>query len=412
MNQRSAHLNYVLAFALALVLIQSVHAASSYDGGESLMTIGDSRVLDPGQATWFFPFYLESFGEERGETLDVPWGMRIGLYEGFELNVSLPYRQDQELEKDGLRFVRLGGKMQLFGGEVGERSGAMSFFGTVADDSSEALGTARTNYGLEFLVSEPLGPLTSLHSAIGLQRSDGRVPLLDPADDDFDPDRHYQNTTTFYYKLGLEQYFMRKGAFMLEAATRMGLNGDDVQDQFSISVMPGLRFGDPHQGWTLSLGAGYDIPDNGLEPETRYMLGLSYRPPVREARESEPEVVEEPVGIEEESTEVEEAASLDMTLVEAADDRLRIELLNASGVPELLDVMAERLTNMGYRVVRLGVAEDHSVLETSHIHYRVGFAEEAITLGHSLTGNYQIVTRGREMPEDLQLRMLIGTDMQ
>lgn len=415
-------LQYVFAKSAGIALIlgacagTSLSAPVNFEGAGSL-TMGSASVMEEGAFVWFLPVLRENFPDEVGTTTDIPWGVRAGIAPGWELGARFPYRSDSELEKDGLRHIELSAKVQLFGGPRAQRSGALALFGTVVNSEGEPfLGTGRANMGIEFLVTEVLSTDTRFHSSIGLARRDIRAPYLEATDPDYDPEAIYQITRTLSYKMGLEQRLWKQSYLLLEAGTSIGLAGEDEQDQFSIYVMPGLRFGNPAAGWNLTMAVGRDIPENGLEPESRYMLGLSYR--TQPARATQDDELRK--RLEELEKRLAAEAALDQdpaagallpgAAAPAATGRLRVEVINASGVPLLGERIAEEVRQKGnYDVIRVGSTGNVTDQELTHIHYRNGLARDAVTLGHSMR-NYQIVTQGRDLPEDVDLRIVIGVD--
>ncbi len=96
---------------------------------------------------------------------------------------------------------------------------------------------------------------------------------------------------------------------------------------------------------------------------------------------------------------------------ELSPDGIRVEIVNASGIPGLEQQVSERLAGKGYFISWAGesAATGHQV-ETL-IRYRPGFAREAVRLGHILPGN-QIVTRAEALPEEIDIRVIVGSDQQ
>ena len=92
-------------------------------------------------------------------------------------------------------------------------------------------------------------------------------------------------------------------------------------------------------------------------------------------------------------------------------DAVRVEILNASGIPGLEQQVSERLAGNDYVI---SWSEDGAVSDAqseTRIKYRPDFAREAVRLGHILPGN-QIVTRGDELPEAVDIRIIVGSDQQ
>ncbi len=93
-------------------------------------------------------------------------------------------------------------------------------------------------------------------------------------------------------------------------------------------------------------------------------------------------------------------------------DGIRVEIVNASGVPGLEQQVSERLAGKGYFISWAGesATPGQQQIETL-IKYRSGFAREAVRLGHILPGN-QIVTRGDALPEEIDIRVIVGSDQE
>jgi len=92
-------------------------------------------------------------------------------------------------------------------------------------------------------------------------------------------------------------------------------------------------------------------------------------------------------------------------------DAVRVEILNASGIPGLEQKVSEQLAGKGYFISWAGEGDTSGVQHETRIKYRLNFAREAVHLGHVLPGN-QIVTRGDEVPEGIDVRIIVGSDQQ
>ncbi len=92
-------------------------------------------------------------------------------------------------------------------------------------------------------------------------------------------------------------------------------------------------------------------------------------------------------------------------------DGIRVEIVNASGVPGLEQQVSERLAGKGYFISWAGESATSGQQMETLIKYRSGFAREAVRLGHILPGN-QIVTRGDALPEGIDIRVVVGSDQQ
>lgn len=95
----------------------------------------------------------------------------------------------------------------------------------------------------------------------------------------------------------------------------------------------------------------------------------------------------------------------------ASPDGIRVEIVNASGVPGLEQQVSERLAGKGYFISWAGESAASGQQVETFIRYRSGFAREAVRLGHILPGN-QIVTRGDGLPEGIDIRVVVGSDQQ
>ncbi len=94
-----------------------------------------------------------------------------------------------------------------------------------------------------------------------------------------------------------------------------------------------------------------------------------------------------------------------------ADVAVRVEILNSSGIPGLEQQVSERLAGKGYFISWAGEGAASGTQHETWIKYRPNFAREAVRLGHVLPGN-QIVTRGDELPEEIDIRIIVGSDQQ
>ncbi len=92
-------------------------------------------------------------------------------------------------------------------------------------------------------------------------------------------------------------------------------------------------------------------------------------------------------------------------------DAVRVEILNASGIPGLEQQVSERLAGKGYFISWAGEGAASGTQSATQIKYRPNFAREAVRLGHILPGN-QIVTRGDGLPEEIDIRIIVGSDQQ
>jgi len=95
----------------------------------------------------------------------------------------------------------------------------------------------------------------------------------------------------------------------------------------------------------------------------------------------------------------------------ASPDGIRVEIVNASGIPGLEQQVSERLAGKGYFISWAGEGAASGQQVETLIKYRPGFAREAVRLGHILPGN-QIVTRGDALPEGVDIRSVVGSDQQ
>lgn len=94
-----------------------------------------------------------------------------------------------------------------------------------------------------------------------------------------------------------------------------------------------------------------------------------------------------------------------------ADVAVRVEILNSSGIPGLEQQVSERLAGKGYFISWAGEGAASGTQRETQIKYRPNFAREAVRLGHVLPGN-QIVTRGDGLPEEIDIRIIVGSDQQ
>ena len=92
-------------------------------------------------------------------------------------------------------------------------------------------------------------------------------------------------------------------------------------------------------------------------------------------------------------------------------DAIRVEILNASGIPGLEQQVSERLAGKGYFISWAGESAASGAQQETRIKYRPNYAREAVRLGHVLPGN-QIVTRGDDLPEGVDIRIIVGSDQQ
>ena len=90
------------------------------------------------------------------------------------------------------------------------------------------------------------------------------------------------------------------------------------------------------------------------------------------------------------------------------EGKLRVEIVNHSSDPKLQDRIAKRLQDKGYIVVRTLRAK--AKLARTHVYYKNGYAEQAVTLGHSLPRN-QIVLKSADLADDVELRLVLGDDL-
>lgn len=92
-------------------------------------------------------------------------------------------------------------------------------------------------------------------------------------------------------------------------------------------------------------------------------------------------------------------------------DAIRVEIHNASGVPGLEQQVSERLAGKGYFISWAGEGTTAGTQHETYIRYRPSYARQAVKLGHILPGN-QIVTRGDELPEGVDIQVIVGSDQQ
>ncbi len=92
-------------------------------------------------------------------------------------------------------------------------------------------------------------------------------------------------------------------------------------------------------------------------------------------------------------------------------DAIRVEIHNASGVPGLEQQVSERLAGKGYFISWAGEGTTVGTQHETFIRYRPSYARQAVKLGHILPGN-QIVTRGDELPEGVDIQVIVGSDQQ
>lgn len=88
----------------------------------------------------------------------------------------------------------------------------------------------------------------------------------------------------------------------------------------------------------------------------------------------------------------------------------KIQIVNESGIEGLAERYATLLQEKGYTIV-----ETNEVLSKSHnityIYYRPGYADAAITIGHTLPKN-QIVLKSTTLPDGVDVLIMIGQDVQ
>ncbi len=92
-------------------------------------------------------------------------------------------------------------------------------------------------------------------------------------------------------------------------------------------------------------------------------------------------------------------------------DAIRVEIYNASGIPGLEQQVSERLAGKGYFISWAGEGSSVGAQSETHIRYRPDFARQAVKLGHILPGN-QIVTRGDELSDGVDIQIIVGSDQQ
>ncbi len=94
-------------------------------------------------------------------------------------------------------------------------------------------------------------------------------------------------------------------------------------------------------------------------------------------------------------------------------DTIQVEILNASGIPGLEQRVSERLADKNYAIswAEEGKGTAPSALNETWIKYRPDLARQAVRLGHILPGN-QIVIRDKDLPEGVDIRIIVGSDQQ
>lgn len=90
-------------------------------------------------------------------------------------------------------------------------------------------------------------------------------------------------------------------------------------------------------------------------------------------------------------------------------DAIRVEIINTSGVPGLDERVSKRLASENYLISLAKSDPASEVRDETWIKYRADFVGEAVHLGHILPGN-QIVTRGDELPDEIDIRIIVGAD--
>ncbi|MCG5541530.1 MULTISPECIES: LytR C-terminal domain-containing protein [unclassified Halorhodospira] len=365
-------------------------------GAEVLDDGATVHALSVGSQTWS--------GSDREDARLIEPRLRYGLPAGYEIGLSAQHRAQGD-DGSGLRHLALEAATPLRQ-DVGAADITLAGYGTVAPvDDDSGIGSGSHNLGLGLHLSDGLGE-TRLHSSMALERAD-------VAEVDGQPG--YRAVNRLRYGARAEHRVAAALDLTLEAAAVYGLSGDEVQNQFGLALRPGVRL---HLAPTvdLSLTAGRDLPDAGVEPTNTVTAQLTHRPqpaPSRGELEARIDHLE--------AAHASTRARAAMQAGRADEQRERIELLrrragqldveviNASGEAGLGRAMAERLREEGHYVVRIqDSARAGDGQQTTHIRYRAGHGEQAVALGESLE-RIQEVTEG-ELPRGADVRILVGRD--
>ncbi|MFC1853548.1 transporter, partial [candidate division CSSED10-310 bacterium] len=180
----------LLIFGTLFLLTPQILAHPTITGETGLFSIISSETLDQGD--YSFGFYLNNWDRELGDYEDatdlditllsgsffygVTSRLEVGVQVGFldlyskEEGESGDYNGSSYMDKideSGVGDVHIGVKFNILNAEekpVG--LGVMAFSKIATADEDKGLGTGETDYGVRFMLSKPLAPMT-IHANVG-----------------------------------------------------------------------------------------------------------------------------------------------------------------------------------------------------------------------------------------------------
>ncbi|MCW8827660.1 MAG: transporter [Gammaproteobacteria bacterium] len=407
-------LRYTLALS-ALAALTPAHASSpqSINGGSGMGILNTSEIMATGDHALSLGAGITSRGTPLGSGQTLTPSLNMGFGDMGEVFLSVPHTTfdpDGGSSVSGVGDPRLGLKLGITQPEGNGFASAVSLFGTLGvADEDDGIASGEGNYGVELHLSN-WHDGGAVHFNIGYEESDSMVStgLIEP---------HAKVTAA----LGVEQALSSTTTLFAQSSAYIDR---DANDDKNLLVALGLHYA-PSRNLGLQFGYGRGVPDDRSEPESLLFAGVSWSPnsrrPSRYVDYNDPERVESIEGqqqqldhrvtnldtrvdnIGQRVEHIEQSTSVDAG--DAFPAHARIEVVKVSSNPTVINRIMDQLKQANANIVNVRELSNTSE-ETTWIHYRTGFSEAAITLGHRLDGNQIVVNR--PLPPGIDIQLLIG----
>lgn len=369
-------------------------------------SIPDTKILAPGEIDGQATLGFSRFGAGQGTAIDALPSLRAGLPGPFDVAFTVPYRHDLETSQEALRS---GLRTEVgFRFLDGERQTAVLRGYVMLDPTSadQGVGTGSHNFGVNSTLRvEDWGPGT-LYLRGALERHDRR---------DAGAMKRYRLDNRLTLEAGIGLAVDIQAEPYLGVRGTQGIEGSGSNNQQSLSFRPGIRFAlTPNTD--LEILGHLDTLQRDVEPERAIFATWTYqhRPPARETEDLQERLQTAETRIERLNRRMSALEGRSSEPSGNTQDRSSTGLvvLNHSGIPELTTLVVDTLEGeLDLEVHEAREEEDVPRRDRTIVQYRPGHAERARSIARALPGN-QVIERQEELPEQAEVAVLIGFDLE
>ncbi|HEX9802220.1 MAG TPA: LytR C-terminal domain-containing protein [Gammaproteobacteria bacterium] len=408
----------------AMLAFSPVHAVTmqAAGGGSGVGLMRTAELMDAGEFAFTLGETMAGYAAtgahpETLNTLTVP-ALSYGIGGWGEVHLTAPYliaSPEIGSKLDGMADPQLLFKFGLLHPDnPGGFSSALTLFSSITrGDEDAGVVSGDANFGGELNFSNRFDN-GALHLNLGYEKTDLPVRSANPL-----------RTEKYTAGVGIETALSSTTTLFAESTGYTEVDSDN----HNLILTAGLQF-TPSRNLGIQVGYGQGFPRDRSEPESLLLFGLTYSPNgsskrrfasagdmegyrTLETRNAElsgrvvdlnakVDDLENRLAVVESSAVQEEAASVPLTTAP------RVEVINASRNPVLVQQVMDQLAQAGAQVVNIRKPANATEKRT-WIRYREGFSDEAVELGHRIDGT-QVVVR-HPLPEGVDIQILIGDEL-